>query len=116
MQIMAWRVFQRSISVCLATLLLSWTAQSAAGYAFNQVVPDVRQPVNLSGGSACPVHAHQPSSAAAIAVRWSTALGANPVSIVTQNQTTAARLTEIEQVISQSLAVWTGVSGTTLRA
>jgi hypothetical protein len=98
----------------LALLFFSWTAQSAAGYAFNQVVPDVRQPVNLSGGSACPVHAHQLSAAAAIAVRWSTSLGANPVSIITQNQTVAARLTEIEQVISQSLAVWTGVSGTTL--
>jgi len=114
MQIKESRLFQKSISSSLAILFLSWTAQSAACYAFNQVVPDVRQPVNLSGGSACPVRAHQPSSPAAIAVRWSTALGANPVSIVTQNQTAAARLTEIEQVISQSLAVWTGVSGTTL--
>jgi hypothetical protein len=105
---------QKLISTSLALLFFSWTAQSAAGYAFNQVVPDVRQPVNLSGGSACPVHAHQLSAAAAIAVRWSSSLGTNPVSIVTQNQAAAARLTEIEQVISQSLAIWTGVSGTTL--
>jgi len=47
-------------------------------------------------------------------VRWSTTLGANPVTVVTQNQAAAARLTEIEQVISQSLAAWTGVIGTTL--
>jgi hypothetical protein len=33
---------------------------------------------------------------------------------LTQNQTASGRLLEIEQVIAQSLAVWTGVSGTTL--
>src|SRR4029077_6558431 len=71
-------------------------------------------PVAISGGSACPVRAHQLSAASSIAVRWSTTLGTNPVSILTQNQTAAGRLTEIEQVISQSLAAWTGVTGTTL--
>jgi hypothetical protein len=60
------------------------------------------------------VRAHQLSAASSISVRWSTTLGTSPVSILTQNQTASARLTEIEQVISQSLAVWTGVSGTTL--
>jgi hypothetical protein len=60
------------------------------------------------------VRARQLSAASSIALRWSTTLGTNPVSIVTQNQTAAARLTEIEQVISQSLAVWTAVPGTTL--
>lgn len=34
--------------------------------------------------------------------------------ILTQNQTASGRLTEIEQVIAQWLAVWSGVSGTTL--
>jgi hypothetical protein len=105
---------QKLASTSLAVLYLAWSAQSAAGYAFNQVVPDVRQPVALSGGSACPVRAHQLSAASSIALRWSTTLGTNPVSIITQNQIAAARLTEIEQVISQSLAVWTGVTGTTL--
>lgn len=98
----------------LSALFLTAPAQSAVGYAFNQVVPDVRQPVTMSGGSACPVRAHQPSAAASIAVRWSTALGTTPVSILTQNQTATARIIEIEQVISQSLSVWTGVTGTTL--
>jgi hypothetical protein len=60
------------------------------------------------------VPAHQLSAAASIAVRWSTALGTSPVSILTQDQTASGRLTEVEQVISQSLGVWTGVSGTTL--
>ncbi len=104
----------RVSSAAVAAIYLGWTAQAAAGYAFNQVVPDVRQPVAVSGGSACPVRAHQLSAAASIAVRWSTVLGTNPVSILTLDQTASGRLTEIEQVISQSLAVWTGVSGTTL--
>src|SRR5882762_5062081 len=101
-------------SALVSALYLAATAQCAAGYAFNQIVPDVRQGIALSGGSACPVRAHQLSAASSISVRWSTTLGANPVAVVTQNQTAAARLTEIEQVISQSLAAWTGVIGTTL--
>jgi hypothetical protein len=114
MKIKAQSILQELTAALVSVLYLVWTAQSAAGYAFNQVVPDVRQPVAMSGGSACPVRAHQLSAASSVAVRWSTTLGSNPVSIVTQNQTAAARLTEIEQVISQSLAVWTGVPGTTL--
>ena len=107
-----WRT--RVLSAVTAAIYLGWTAQVAAGYAFNQVVPDVRQSAALSGGSACPVPAHQLSAAASIAVRWSTILGTNPVSILTQNQTASGRLSEIEQVISQSLGVWTGITGTTL--
>src|SRR5712664_596976 len=102
------------LSILVSALYLATTAQCAAGYAFNQIVPDVRQGVAMSGDSGCPVRANQLSGASSLSVRWSTTLGANPVSVVTQNQTAAARLTEIEQVISQSLAVWTGVSGTTL--
>jgi hypothetical protein len=105
---------KRIFATLLTALYITWTAQSAAGYAFNQLVPDVRQAISLSGGSACPVRAHQLTAASSIALRWSTALGTNPVSILTQNQTASARLSEIEQVISQSLAVWTGVTGTTL--
>src|SRR6266850_860801 len=101
-------------STLVSAIYLAASAQCAAGYAFNQIVPDVRQGVAMSGGSACPVRAHQRSGASNISVRWSTTLGTNPVSILTQNQTAAARLTEIEQVISQSLAAWTGVIGTTL--
>lgn len=104
----------RVTSAVMTALYLGWTAQAAAGYAFNQIVPDVRQPFAVSGGSACPVRVHQLTAAASIAVRWSTVLGTNPISILTQDQTVSGRLTEIDQVISQSLAVWTGVSGTTL--
>ena len=105
---------RKILSAILAVIYATRTAQSAPGYAFNQVVPDVRQPIAVSGGSACPVRAHQLIAASTIVLRWSTTLGTSPVSILTQNQIAAARLTEIEQVISQSLAVWTGVSGTTL--
>src|SRR6266567_5073551 len=98
----------------LALAVTTFSVQQAQGYSFNQVVPDVRQPVSLSGGSACPVRAHRLTGSAAIAVQWSTALGSNPVTILTQDQTTSGRLNEIEQAIQQSLGVWTGVSGTTL--
>jgi hypothetical protein len=86
----------------------------ARGYAFDQIVPDVRQPASVSGGSACPVASHDVIAPGAIAEQWSTVLGTNPVTILTQDQTAAGRLNEIEQVITQSLAVWAGVSGTTL--
>ena len=103
--------------ICASALALSygaWFAPMAQAYSFDMIVPDVRQPASISGGSACPVRAHQLTAAGSIAVRWSTALNTNPVTVLTQNQTASGRLTEIEQVIGQSLAVWTGVSGTTL--
>jgi hypothetical protein len=74
----------------------------------------VRQPSNISGGSACPVRAHHLSGAGSLPFRWSTALGSNPLAIITQDQTPAGRLKEIEHTIQQSLNVWTGVQGTTL--
>ncbi|PYU06975.1 MAG: hypothetical protein DMG33_06080 [Acidobacteria bacterium] len=98
----------------LALAVATFSVQQAQGYSFNQVVPDVRQPASLSGGSACPVRAHRPTGSGSVAVQWSTAFGTNPVAILTQDQTTSGRLNEIEQAIQQSLGVWTGVSGTTL--
>jgi hypothetical protein len=86
----------------------------ANGYAFNEIVPDVRQPSSVSGGSACPVPSHDVTGTGAIAEQWSTVLGTNPVTVLTQDQTPSGRLNEVEQVITQSIAVWTGVSGTTL--
>ncbi|HEY1424094.1 MAG TPA: matrixin family metalloprotease [Candidatus Acidoferrum sp.] len=86
----------------------------ALAYAFNMLVPDVRQPASLSGGSACPVHAHQLAGAGNLAYRWSTALGSSPITIFTQNQTSSGQLNEIAQTITTALGVWTGVSGTAL--
>jgi Matrixin len=101
-------------SIILAMFYGMWFTPLALAYAFNMIVPDVRQPAAVSGGSACPVKARQLTSASSIAIQWSTALNANPVTIVTQDQTAIGRLTEIEQVITQSMGVWTSVSGTTL--
>ncbi len=100
------RVFAIFYVLCLAP--------RAHGYSFDQVVPDVRQPANLSGGSACPVPAQQLPAGGPIDVRWSTALNTDPVTIITQDQTASGSLNEIEQVIQQSINVWTAVSGTTL--
>jgi hypothetical protein len=105
---------QQFARIIMAFLFALWSANSACGYSFNEIVPDVRQPAGVSGGSACPIPSHQLSSAAAIAFRWSTTLGANPVTVFTQNQTPTGSLNEIEQVIQQSLSVWANVSGTSL--
>lgn len=100
-------------ALAVAVLCGAWTSSGYA-YTFNMIVPDVRQPAVVSGGSACPVRSHQLTAAGDIALRWSTVLNTTPVTIVTQNQTASGQLAEIEQVITQSIAAWTGVSGTTL--
>src|SRR5712692_4037536 len=103
--------------ICALTLAIfygGWAAPAAQAYAFNMLVPDVRQPAAVSGGSACPVRAHHLTTAGSLAVRWSMALNTNPVTVFTQNQTASGRLAEIELLITQSLAAWTGVSGTSL--
>ncbi|HVS89412.1 MAG TPA: matrixin family metalloprotease [Candidatus Acidoferrum sp.] len=105
---------QKTLASTFAVFYGFCAAPAAQAYAFNEIVPDVRQPVAVSGGSACPVGSHRLTAAGSIAVRWSTALGTNPMTIITQNQTANGRLNEIEQVINTALGVWTGVSGTTL--
>jgi hypothetical protein len=105
----------RRICVSIFALFFGgWSVPAAQAYSFNMIVPDVRQPVSVSGGSTCPIRTTELTSAASISFQWSTALSKNPVTIVTQDQTASGQLKEIEQVIAQSLAVWTGVSGTTL--
>ena len=105
----------RSVAaILLAALYGTWGVPGASGYAFNEIVPDVRQPASVSGGSACPVASRQLTGTGAITEQWSTVLGTSPLTVLTADQTSAGRLNEIEQVIAQSLAVWTGVSGTSL--
>ena len=106
---------RKKISALLIALLFECAnCWPAAAYAFNLLVPDVRQPSSVSGGSACPVPAHQLTGAGNIALRWSTALGSNPVTVFTQDQTPTGQPNEIAQTIATSLAVWTAVSGTSL--
>jgi hypothetical protein len=115
---MTKQIKRRAIHSYIAAFLAAFYGvlgiPGASGYAFDQIVPDVRQPASVSGGSACPVASHDLIAPGAIAEQWSTVLGTNPVTILTQDQSAAGRLNEIEAVIAQSLAVWTGVSGTTL--
>ena len=106
--------FKKVFSGTLALIYALYSAPLSQAYSFDMIVPDVRQPTFISGGSSCPVRAHQLSAPGSIAVQWSTALSTSPVTVLTQNQTAGGRLTEIEQLIAQSIAVWTGVNGTTL--
>jgi hypothetical protein len=102
------------VAMVRATFCVVACAATAQGYAFNVIVPDVRQPFSVSGGSACPVKAHHPTTSGYLAFRWSTSLGTAPTTILTQDQTPTGRLNEIEQIIQQSLAVWINVNGTAL--
>jgi hypothetical protein len=104
----------RSFAKAFAIFYAAFLAPVAHGYSFDQVVPDVRQPASLSGGSACPVPAQQLPATGPIDVRWSTVLNTDPVTIITQDQTADGSLSEIEQTIQQSINVWTAVSGTIL--
>lgn len=107
---------RRGSAIALAGIFATFSAPPANGYSFNIIVPDVRQPAALSGGSACPVRSHIRTVAASRAVQWSTSLGADPLTIITQDQSPAGRLEEIEQVVAQSIGVWSGVSGAALHS
>ena len=41
--------------ITMTFFLILWSVLTAQGYAFNEIVPHVRQPGSVSGGSACPV-------------------------------------------------------------
>jgi hypothetical protein len=107
---------QQIAALTVAMLLMLWSASAAFGYSFYEIVPDVREPGNLSGGSSCPVRSHQLISSGAIAYRWSTVLGTSPTTILTQDQTPTGSLNEIEQAINQAISVWTNVAGTSLNS
>lgn len=102
-------------SAATALLYLATSAAPARAYSFNYVVADMRLSAAASGGSACPIPAHFSSATAGIPRRWSTALGTSPVTVLTADQTPDGRLNEIESAILESFAVWTGVSGSSLK-
>jgi len=108
------RAVKRIAVWTLAVFYGAWWAPVTQAFSFNWVVPDVRQPVAVSGGSACPVRAHHITAPGSISVQWSIALSTNPVTVLTQNQSSSGQLAEIEQTISQAIGVWTGVAGTSL--
>src|ERR1700739_3417321 len=107
---------QKLVTPGIALLYGLWSVVAAHGYAFNQIVPDVRQPASVSGGFACPLSAHQLTAPGSIAVQWSTILGTSPQSILTSDQTSTGRHNEIQEVIQQSMAVLPVVAPSSLSA
>ncbi|HTQ97474.1 MAG TPA: matrixin family metalloprotease, partial [Candidatus Acidoferrum sp.] len=105
---------RKLFAVSIATLYFFWSVLAIHAYSFNEIVPDVRQPANLSGGSACPVPARQWIAPGSIAVQWSTILGTSPQTILTSSQAPAAVTAEIQAVIQQSENVWAGVAATSM--
>ena len=106
-----------SVASTLCALLAFYTGMipGARAYSFGYTVADMRLPAAQSGGTSCPQPDHWNTSLpGGINRRWSTSLGTNPVTILTLDQTPTGQLIEIESVISESFAVWTGVSGSSL--
>lgn len=103
-----------ALCVALAALfLLQITATDA--YDLGSTVADMRQVESRSGGTSCPkLTRFSVAAPGSISRRWSTSLGTNPITVLTSDQTPFGRLNEIQAVIQQSLAAWTGVSGTSL--
>jgi hypothetical protein len=107
----------RRLFTALTILLVLQLAgvPTAAAYSFGYTVADMRQPPSQSGDTACPQRDHWNAAlAGGINRRWSTSLGADPVTIITQDQSAGGQLNEIESTILQAFGVWTGVSGTVL--
>jgi hypothetical protein len=107
----------------ILTIALTWlflmqiTIATSGAYALGSAVGDMRQSPARSGGTSCPqLTRFDVSTPGTINRQWSTLLGTSPVTILTTDQTSAGQLNEIETIIQQSLAAWTGVSGTTLRS
>jgi hypothetical protein len=103
------------------TLAITWlfllqiTAANTGAYTLRSEVGDMRQAASLLGGTSCPqLTRFDDSTPGAINRQWSTSLPSSPVTIITADQTSSGQLNEIEAVIQQSLAAWTGVSGTSL--
>ena len=117
MKVQPFYPLRAAISVAMAAIfLLQVTAISAGAYALGSTVGDMRQPAARSGGTACPRFTRfDVSTPGTINRQWSTSLGASPVTILSVDQTPAGRITEIENVIRQSLGAWTGVPGSSLK-
>ncbi len=108
--------FRGAISIAVACLfLLQITAASTGAYSLGTTVADMTQLPSLSGGTSCPqLTRFDVSSPGSINRQWSTSLGSDPVTILTVAQAPDDQYTEIEAMIQESLAAWTGVPGTLL--
>ncbi len=117
MKIHTFRTLRFAVCVAMTWIFVfQVTAISTGAYALGSSVGDMRQPTSRSGGTSCPQFTRfDVSTPGTINRQWSTSLGTNPVTILTVDQTAAGRLTEIENVIQQSLGAWTGVPGSSLK-
>ncbi|HTC61500.1 MAG TPA: matrixin family metalloprotease [Candidatus Saccharimonadales bacterium] len=108
--------FRSTISISIAYLfLLQMTAGYAGAYDLSTTVADMRQNSALSGGTSCPqLTRFDISTPGSINRLWSTSLNGSPTTIITADQTPDGQIAEIDSVIQTSLAVWTGVSGSSL--
>src|SRR5258706_8291114 len=88
-------VFVLFYAICFAPM--------GQAYSFDMIVPDVRQPAGISGGSACPVRTHRLTAAGRLSRRWSSTPNTNPVKNRAPKPTASGRLSQIAQGISQAL-------------
>jgi hypothetical protein len=87
-------------------------APDAQSYVLNYIVPDMRQPPAVSGGTACPQRMRLAPHFLGIDGRlWFTTLGSNPVTILTLSQSKTARLNEVQGSIERAFNAWIAVSG-----
>lgn len=99
-------------AVAATLLLLGGLRSELHGYALNRTVADKRHAANAALG-ACPQLNRFDTQTVGKLIdrRWNTTLNAN---IRTVAAAPADRINEVEQMIVESFAAWTGVSGTTL--
>ena len=110
------QTFRRTISISIAYIsLLQITAAYTGAYDLTTTVADMRQNSALSGGTSCPqLTRFDISTPGSVNRQWSTSLNGSPATIITADQTPNGEIAEINAVIQTSLAVWTGVSGSSL--
>jgi len=96
--------------VTAALFLLSMTTGAPVNaYLADSTVPQ-------AGGCPAPDHFNL-STASPLSRQWSTSLSISPTTILTvASQGSSDQLNEIEQVVSDSFGVWSGVTGATLSA
>jgi len=114
-----WReISPKSARVAIAFLFVSQlTVASTGAYDLGTTVGDMRQPASQSGGTSCPrLTRFDIATPGAVNRQWSTSLGTSPATILTTDQTATGQLNEIEAAIQESLAAWTSVAGSSLKA
>ncbi len=84
------------------------------GHEFRAVILEMQQLAEVSPSSPCLARLTALRPAETIAVRWSTAMDANAVKILTQDQTADGKLKEIARVMEQSFARRTEENGAAL--